>query len=47
MRLQIVAKSGHHAYGANRVVNLVHEVYLHLQSYYPEYLWDNYDVPQD
>ena len=47
MRLQVVAKTGHHAYGANRVVNLVHEVYLHLHSYYPEYLWDNYDVPQD
>ena len=47
MHLQVSAKSGHHAYAANRVVNLVHEVYLHLQSYYPEYLWDNYDVPQD
>ncbi len=32
---------------ANRVVNLMHEVYLHLHAYYPEYLWDNYDVSQD
>ena len=47
MRLQVVAKPGHHAYGANRVVNLVHEVFLYLHSYYPEYLWDNYGVPQD
>ena len=29
------------------IVNLVHEVYLHLNSYYPEYLWDHYGLPQD
>ena len=47
MRLSVVARRGHHAYAANRVVNLMHEVYLYLNSYYPEYLWENYDVPQD
>ena len=47
MRLQVVAEPGHHGYGANRVVNLLHEVYLHLSVYYPEYLWEHYDVPQD
>ena len=47
MRLQVVARRGHHAYAANRVVNLMHEVYLHLHSYYPEYLWENYDASQD
>ncbi len=47
MRLRVVARRGEHAYGANRVVNLMHEVYLHLHSYFPEYLWENYDVSQD
>lgn len=47
MRLRVVAKRGHHGYGVNRVVNLMHEVHVHLQSYYPEYLWENYGLPQD
>ena len=47
MRLKVVARRGHHAYAANRVVNLIHEVFLHLSSYYPEYLWENYDASQD
>ncbi|HBE00657.1 MAG TPA: hypothetical protein DC060_21000 [Gemmatimonadetes bacterium] len=47
MRLKVVARRGHHAYAANRVVNLMHEVFLHLSSYYPEYLWENYDASQD
>jgi hypothetical protein len=47
MRLRVVARRGHHPYAANRVVNLMHEVYLHLHSYHPEYLWENYDVSQD
>jgi hypothetical protein len=47
LRLKVVALRGHHVYAANRVVNLMHEVYLHLHSYYPEYLWENYDVSQD
>ncbi len=47
MRLEVVARPGHHDYGANRVINLMHEVYLHLHTYYPEYLWENYDVSQD
>ena len=45
MRLQLVAESGHHGYGANRIVNLVHEVYLFLSRYHPEYLWDQYGPP--
>ncbi len=47
MRLSVVARRGHHAYAANRVVNLMHEVYLHLHAYYPEYLWANYDVSEE
>jgi hypothetical protein len=47
MRLKVVADDGHHGYAANRVVNLMHEVFIYLQSYHPEYLWANYDAPQD
>jgi hypothetical protein len=47
MRLRVVAGPEHHAYAANRVVNLMHEVFLYLQSYHPDYLWANYDAPQD
>lgn len=47
LRLQVVAESGQHGYAANRVVNLLHEVYLHLNGYYPEYLWEHYGASQD
>ena len=47
MVIRVVAKRGYHAYGIDRAVNLVHEIYLHLHTYFPEYLWENYDVPQD
>lgn len=47
MRLKVVAEAGHHGYAANRAVNLMHEVYVYLQSHHPDYLWANYDAPQD
>ncbi len=47
MLVHVVAKPGHHAYAAGKAVNLVHEIFLHLHSYYPEYLWEHYDVSQD
>jgi len=40
-------KNSHYAYGANRLVNLVHELFLHLRQYYPDYLAENFDVPQE
>ena len=47
MRIHVVARRGHHGYGLNRAVNLVHEVFVHLHAYFPEYLWENYDLPQE
>ena len=47
MAVHVVARRGHHAYGVNRAVNLVHDIYLHLQSRFPEYLWENYDLSED
>ena len=32
IRRRVVARRGHHAYAANRVVNLMHGGYLHLHS---------------
>ena len=47
LSVEIVAQPGHHGYGVNRAVNLVHEIFMHLQVRYPEYLWENFDAPQE
>ena len=31
----------------NRAVNLVHEIFMHLHTYFPEYMWENFDAPQE
>ena len=40
-------KKNHYAYGVNRIVNLAHELFLHLRERRPEYLVENFDVPQE
>ena len=40
-------KSHEYAYGVNRLVNLVHELFLHLGDAHPDYLAENFDVPQE
>jgi hypothetical protein len=40
-------KNNQYAYGVNRIVNLVHEIFLHLRDAHPEYLSENFDVPQE
>ena len=47
MLVSVVAKPRHHAYGVTKAVNLVHELFLHLHTYFPEYLWEHYDVAQE
>lgn len=47
LSLEVVARENHHGYGANRAVNLVHEIFMHLHTYFPEYLWENFDAPQE
>ena len=47
MLVHVVARPGCHAYGLTKSVNLVHEIFLHLHAYFPEYLWEHYDVAQD
>lgn len=45
--VELVSTRNHHEYGVNRVVNLVHEIFLYLHEYQPEYMWTNFDVPED
>ena len=45
--LELVAMRNFHDYGVNRVVNLVHEVFLYLQEYRPEYMWANFAAPEE
>ncbi|HEY6327861.1 MAG TPA: hypothetical protein VI756_00890 [Blastocatellia bacterium] len=45
--VSLEVKNNQYAYGAKRIVNLVHELFLHLRQSYPEYLMENFDVPQE
>ena len=45
--ISLKVKNNRYAYGVNRIVNLVHEVFLHLRNMHPEYLAENFDVPQE
>jgi hypothetical protein len=45
--VSLKVKNNQYAYGVNRIVNLVHELFLHLRESYPEYLVENFDVPQE
>jgi hypothetical protein len=45
--VSIKVKSDQYAYGVNRIINLAHELFLHLRERRPEYLMENFDVPQE
>lgn len=45
--LKLVATRNHHEYGVTRVVNLVHELFVYLHAYFPEYMWENFDVREE
>ena len=45
--LELVATRNHHEYGVGKIVNLVHEVFLYLHAYHPEYMWERFDAPQE
>ena len=47
LSVEVLARPGHHGYGVNRAVNLVHEIFVHLQVRFPEYMWENFDAPQE
>ncbi|MXY23155.1 MAG: hypothetical protein F4Y45_01365 [Acidobacteria bacterium] len=47
LTVEVLAKPSQHGYGVNRAVNLVNELFVHLQTYHPEYMWENFDAPQE
>jgi len=40
-------KKSQYAYGLNRLVNLVHELFVQLNDVHPDYMCENFDVPQE
>lgn len=47
LSVSLRVRNNQYAYGVNRIVNLVHELFLHLREAHPEYLMENFDVPQE
>jgi hypothetical protein len=45
--VSIKVKNNQYSYGVNRIINLAHELFLHLRERRPEYLMENFDVPQE
>lgn len=40
-------RNNHYAYGTNRLVNLVHEIFVQLNDSRPDYMCENFDIPQE
>ena len=45
--VSLKVKNRQYAYGVNKIVNLVHELFLLLRDRHPDYLVENFDVPQE
>jgi len=45
--ITLKVKKKNYQYGANRIVNLVHELFQYLRESYPDYLMENFDVPME
>jgi hypothetical protein len=45
--ISLAVQPDQYAYGANRIVNLVHELFVYLRDTCPEYLAENFDVRED
>lgn len=45
--LTLKVKNNQYAYGVNKLINLVHELFVHLRAAHPDYLVENFDVPQE
>ena len=43
----ITAKKNYHGYGVHRAVNLIQEIFVQLHTYFPEYMVENFDAPQE
>jgi hypothetical protein len=45
--ITLTVKKNQYAYGVNKLVNLVHELFVYLREAHPDYLVENFDVPQE
>jgi len=45
--ISLKVKNNQYAYGVNRIVNLVHELFVHLRDSRPDYLVENFDVLEE
>lgn len=45
--IALLVKNNQYEYGLKKLVNLVHEVFVHLNDEYADYLCDNFDAPQE
>ena len=45
--ISLKIKNRQYAYGVRKIVNLVHELFVHLRDTHPDYLSENFDVPQE
>jgi len=45
--ISLTVKKNQYAYGVNKIVNLVHELFVHLRDAHPDYLVENFNVPQE
>lgn len=45
--ITLKVRNNQYAYGLNRLVNLVHEIFVQLNDTHPDYMCENFDVPQE
>jgi hypothetical protein len=45
--ISLKVKNNQYAYGVNKIVNLIHELFVLLRDRHPDYLVENFDVPQE
>jgi len=45
--LGLKVRNNQYAYGLKRLVNLAHEVFVQLNDSHPDYMCENFDVPQE
>ena len=45
--IALKVKRGKYQYGVNKIVNLIHEIFLFLRSSWPDYMWENVDATKE
>ncbi|MEW6130324.1 MAG: hypothetical protein AB1757_25030 [Acidobacteriota bacterium] len=45
--ISLKVKKNQYTYGVNRLVNLIHDLFVYLRDKHPDYLVENFDVPQE